>query len=141
RRRTLALLEEVDLQGGDRLLQEGFVYDLVLQHEHQHDETILQTIQLTPGPYLAELPRLPEARAAENGPVEVAGGRYPVGSDAHEPYDNEHPRHEVELRDFEIDRFPVTNGDYLRFMADCGYTRQELWSSDGWDWIMTFAPK
>jgi iron(II)-dependent oxidoreductase len=139
RERTLALLEEVDLEGHDRLLERGFVYDLVMQHEHQHDETILQTIQLMPGGYLAELPRLPEAPVAGGGMVRVPGGRYPIGSDAHEPYDNEHPRHDVELPGFEIDRFPVTNGDYLAFMADGGYTRRELWSRDGWDWIMTFG--
>jgi gamma-glutamyl hercynylcysteine S-oxide synthase len=139
RQRALALLEEVDLEGHDRLLENGFVYELVLQHEHQHDETILQTLQLMPGAYLTELPPLPEARAAEHDMVQVPGGRYPIGSDTHEPYDNEHPRHEVGLGDFEIDRFPVTNGDYLRFMADGGYTRRELWSRDGWDWILTFG--
>jgi len=139
RERALALLEEVDLEGPDRLLDGGFVYELVIQHEHQHDETILQTIQLMPGGYLARLPGLPEAGAVADGMVRVPGGRYPIGSDAHEPYDNEHPRHDVELPGFEIDRFPVTNGDYLRFMAEGGYSRRELWSRDGWDWIMTFG--
>src|SRR5215471_14395689 len=37
RDRTLALLEEIDLDAGDPLLRDGFVYDLVVQHEHQHD--------------------------------------------------------------------------------------------------------
>jgi iron(II)-dependent oxidoreductase len=69
----------------------------------------------------------------------VPAGTYPVGSDRHEPYDNEHGLHMVELGAFDIDRFPVTNGDYLRFMADRGYTRQELWSKDGWEWNLTFG--
>jgi iron(II)-dependent oxidoreductase len=93
-----------------------------------------------PGGYLAEAPPLPEPRSAETGGmVAVPAGRYLIGTDGHEPYDNEHPRHEVELPPFAIDRFPVTNGDYMRFMADGGYSLQELWSRDGWDWILTFG--
>jgi len=121
RRRTLALLEEIDLEADDPLLRDGFVYDLILQHEHQHDETILQTLQLTPGRYRDHLPGLPDGRALEPDMVCVPAGRYPIGSDSHEPYDNEHPCHETELAAFRIDRFPVSNGEYLRFMADGGY--------------------
>jgi iron(II)-dependent oxidoreductase len=139
RERALALLEEVDLEGDDPLLRDGFVYDLVLQHEHQHDETILQTLQLMPGGYLTEAPALPEGRPVVSDMVAVSAGRYPIGTDAHEPYDNEHGRHEVELAAFAIDRLPVSNGDYLRFIEDGGYTRQELWSPDGWDWMLTFG--
>ncbi len=139
RRRALALLEEADFSARDRLLAGGFLYDLVIQHEHQHNETILQELQLMPGEYLDALPPAPAGRAAERDMVRVPAGRYPVGSDSHEPYDNEHPRHEVELAAFRIDRFPVTNGDFLAFMADGGYGRPELWSSNGWDWILTFG--
>src|SRR6266700_2583133 len=139
RRRTLALLEEVDLENGDPLLRDGFVYELILQHEDQHQETVLQTIQLTPGPYVAELPPLPEGRPVPADMVAVPAGRYLIGRDGHEPYDNEHPRHEAELGAFEIDRFPVSNGDYLRFMAGGGYEREELWSPDGWEWRFIFG--
>jgi len=142
RKRTLALLEEVDLDGDDPLLRDGFVYDLVLQHEHQHDETILQTLQLTPGRYRDALPDLPDAQAdpaGANGMVAVPAGRYPIGSDRSEPYDNEHGCHPVELDAFEIDRLPVANADYLAFMADGGYDREDLWSRDGWEWRFIFG--
>src|SRR5260370_37500394 len=65
RDRALALLEEVDLESDDPLLRDGFVYDLVLQHEYQHDETILQTLQLMPGGYLTEAPALPHAQPVD----------------------------------------------------------------------------
>jgi iron(II)-dependent oxidoreductase len=139
RQRTLSLLEEVNLQDGDPLLRGGFVYDLIIQHEHQHDETILQTVQLTPGRYRDRLPPLPEPVDAEDRALLVPAGRYPVGSDLHEPYDNEHPRHEVELEAFEIDRFPVSNARYIEFMEDGGYRREELWSPSGWEWRFTFG--
>ena len=33
-----------------------------------------------------------------------------------------------------IGKYPVTNAQYARFIADKGYERQELWSADGWRW-------
>lgn len=143
RARAFNLMEELD-SGDERdpnhgLLRDGFVYDLVNQHERQHQETICQTLQLLPGGYLSELPATPPGRGIEHDMVEVPAGRYPIGTDAYEPYDNEKPCHAVELDAFRIDRFPVTNGEYLRFMEDGGYQRQELWSSNGWDWAMTFG--
>jgi gamma-glutamyl hercynylcysteine S-oxide synthase len=138
RDRSLELLEEVALDGDDPLLREGFVYDLIIQHEQQHEETILQTLQLMPGKYRDRMPDLPEGAAAEPETVCVPAGRYPVGSDAHRPYDNEHSRHEVDLAAFEIDRFPVSNGDFLRFLEAGGYASEELWSPDGWEWRWMF---
>ena len=139
RQRALTLLEEVDLEGGDPLLRDAFVYDMIVQHEHQHDETILQTLQLMPGGYRADLPAAPAGRTVSRDMVTVPAGRYPIGREDHAPYDNEGPRHDVELDAFRIDRFPVTNGDYLAFMDDGGYRRREHWSRDGWEWIQTFG--
>jgi len=141
RGRALELLEEVDLRDHDPLLRDGFVYDLIIQHEHQHDETILQTLQLIAGGYLPTLPPPRVAPPIQAGMVAVPAGRYPIGTDSAEPYDNEHPRHELDLKGFRIDRFPVSNGDYLRFMKDGGYSRPDLWEADGWDWLLTFRPE
>jgi iron(II)-dependent oxidoreductase len=139
RGRAISILEEVDLSGADPLLRDGFVYDMIVQHEHQHDETILQTLQLMPGGYLRELPAAPAGRDVEPDMVTVPAGRYPIGNGRHEPYDNERGAHEVELRSFRIDRCPVSNREYLGFMEDGGYSRRELWSASGWEWILTFG--
>jgi gamma-glutamyl hercynylcysteine S-oxide synthase len=139
RRRTLNLLEEVDLAGDDPLLREAFVYKLVLEHEDQHDETILQTIQLNPGIYLDQRPTVPPGRPVAQQAIAVPAGTYPIGSSLHEPYDNEHPRHQARVEGFAIDRLPVSNGDYLEFIQDGGYRRREVWSPDGWEWNQTFG--
>ena len=47
-------------------------------------------------------------------------------------FDNELPRHRVALEPFAIASRLVTNGEYLQFIEDGGYTRSELWLSDGW---------
>jgi iron(II)-dependent oxidoreductase len=145
RGRALALLEEADLDGDDPLLRDGYVYDLVVQHEHQHDETMLQSLQILPGGYRPPLPSLPPPAAVrEDDTVPVAAGTYPIGNPRHEPYDNESPRHTVILDDFRLDRFPVTCGRYLRFVEAGGYTRRELWDDEGWAWLASAgarAPK
>jgi ergothioneine biosynthesis protein EgtB len=47
-------------------------------------------------------------------------------------FDNEGPRHRTFVRAFALADRPVTCGAYLEFMRDGGYTRPELWLSDGW---------
>ena len=58
RERVLAVLDRIELDPADPLLREGFAYGLVVQHELQHGETMLQTLQLSelpyPGPTSAE---------------------------------------------------------------------------------------
>jgi iron(II)-dependent oxidoreductase len=49
-------------------------------------------------------------------------------------YDNERPRHRVELDRFSIARTPVTNGAYLEFIRSGGYRQPELWAPRGWEW-------
>lgn len=47
-------------------------------------------------------------------------------------YDNESPRHKTWLEPYELANRLVTCGEWLEFMSDGGYTRPELWLSDGW---------
>jgi ergothioneine biosynthesis protein EgtB len=47
-------------------------------------------------------------------------------------FDNETPRHSVFLAPFSLATRPVTCAEYLAFMDDNGYTRPELWLSEGW---------
>ncbi|MEA2352724.1 MAG: gamma-glutamyl hercynylcysteine S-oxide synthase, partial [Thermoleophilaceae bacterium] len=54
-------------------------------------------------------------------------------------YDNERPRHEVELPEFQIDALPVTSGEFMEFVEGGGYARREWWSEDGWAWIREYG--
>jgi iron(II)-dependent oxidoreductase len=110
-----------------------FIAEMLLQHEHQHNETMLQTLQLaTPGVYEPERPA-PPARSAAGGTLAVEAGPVEVGDGGHGfAYDNERPRHGRELTAFRIDRAPVTNALYAEFVTDGGYARRELWEPEGW---------
>lgn len=141
RSRVLARLETVDVgPEAPPLLREGYIYQLVVQHEAQHQETILQTLQLKQGePYRAPRAMVPPAGGAIVAPgamVRFPGGEVEIGTDDRiVAYDNERPRHRVQLRPFWIDVAPVTNGEYLEFMEAGGYRRRELWSEAGWRWL------
>lgn len=139
RRRVFVALEQVDFDGSSPLLRDGFVYGMVLQHEYQHDETILQTLQLKQGePYRAPrgAPEPPVRVDLEPGAmVRFPGGEVTIGTDARSvEYDNERPAHTIELAPFLIDVAPVTNAEYLAFIEDGGYQRDELWSPEGRAW-------
>jgi iron(II)-dependent oxidoreductase len=144
RARTLDVLDGVDLESGeDRLLADGFVYELLLAHEHQHTETMLQLIQMidgyepveivetpSPGP---DTPGEPEMVLVEGGTVELGAG--PDGF----AYDNERPRHAVELDPFLIDRTPVANREYAEFVKDTGADPPMYWEPDGEGWWVRTA--
>jgi iron(II)-dependent oxidoreductase len=122
RERTLSVLGEVS----------PFIAEMLVEHEHQHNETMLQTLQLAePGVYAPE--RRHRAGEAATGTIVVSAGTVVLGDPgAGFAYDNERPRHTVELAGFRIDRSPVTNAEYSEFVEAGGYRRPELWSPAGW---------
>jgi gamma-glutamyl hercynylcysteine S-oxide synthase len=138
RERTLGLLEGADLgESGDSLLGDGFVYEMVMRHEQQHSETILQTLQImTAERYEPPARRsLPEAEPITGEMALVPAGSFEMGAPARGfAYDNERPRHTVDTPGFLIDRVPVTNGALIEFIEDGGYRRPELWRPEGWTW-------
>ena len=155
---SLRLLESVDLVGDDELLRRGFVYRMVLQHEAQHQETMLQALDIPADEWgycdatleatvdAADKPS-DEARWSrstaggerqdrdDEDRVRVPSGAFVLGTeDRSRAYDNERRSHEIELDAFDIERFPVTNRRWLCFMDDGGYRRHELWSPEGAAW-------
>ncbi|HSV40098.1 MAG TPA: ergothioneine biosynthesis protein EgtB [Nocardioidaceae bacterium] len=135
RRRALDSLETIPLEGGP-LLDGGFVYGLVLQHEHQHDETMLATHQLRRGePVLAEHAPAPPQAGLLPAEVLIEAGPFEMGTST-DPwaYDNERPAHVVDLPAYLIDTVPVSNAAYLAFVEAGGYDDERLWTEGGWRW-------
>jgi iron(II)-dependent oxidoreductase len=135
RRDSLDLLERIDFDDDDPLLRDGFVFGLVAQHEQQHVETMLATLQLRAAPYPfadepAPVPRLPLAPE-----VHVPEGTFLMGADDTPwAYDNERPLHEVDLPAFWIDTTPVTNRAFVEFIEAGGYHDPSFWDEMGWSW-------
>jgi gamma-glutamyl hercynylcysteine S-oxide synthase len=132
RDRSLDVLDRANLtRDGD------FVWQMVLQHEHQHNETMVQCMLLAePGAVVQPRPaRTPITLERMPSMVRIDAGTFLMGDDGEGfAYDNERPRHEVHVDAYEIDRMPVTNGQYAAFIDDGGYERPELWTDEGWAW-------
>ena len=136
---ALSILRRLDLDPGRPLLLAGYVYSMTAQHEAQHQETMLQALDLRRdlapyGPARARSVPSPR-RVDDTDRVMVAAGPFVLGTDDRTAaYDNERPAHPANVDAFEIDRFPATVRRYAQFVAEGGYGRQELWSTRGWAW-------
>jgi gamma-glutamyl hercynylcysteine S-oxide synthase len=142
RERTLDVLDGVDVapDADDPLLREGFVYEMLLAHELQHNETMLQLLQMVDGYESALVDAALAVAPAADGPetVAIAAGEYGIGAPGRGfAYDNERGRHRVELAAFEIDRTPVSNGAYIEFMEATGAESPLYWDRDGEAWVST----
>jgi gamma-glutamyl hercynylcysteine S-oxide synthase len=137
-REARAYMEEVRERSAEAIagrgVGDGVLVELVVRHELQHCETMRQTMAiaglLPPGEGILEpLPATTEEwLTVPAGAFEMGAG--PDGF----AYDNERPRHAVELADFQIARRPVTNASWMRFSEGGGYERREWWSREGWAW-------
>jgi ergothioneine biosynthesis protein EgtB len=110
---------------------------LGVNHEQQHQELILTDLKHA----WAATPFHPvyrETLADKGNPPPNRWQAFPEGLIwiGHEQtgfaFDNESPRHQVFLRDYQLASRLVTNAEYLTFVNDGGYDRPELWLSDGW---------
>jgi dimethylhistidine N-methyltransferase len=110
---------------------------LGIAHEEQHQELILMDVlhllaqsSLKPA---YDIKACPDAGGKPGRFQLRPGGLVDIGHEgAGFAFDNEGPRHRTWLQPFEISDRLVTNGDWLAFMQDGGYSRPDLWLSDGW---------
>lgn len=148
RHRVVERLDEID----------PWLVELTIQHEQQHNETMLQLLAQIEGyeppaalaaGFLAP-PRAPhhiELREAASRAYRPAPGRpdwiaFPQGEYriGHAPvqgfgYDNEGGEHDRRLDAFEIAVRPVTNGEFIEWIELGGYTKADWWSLQGWHWL------
>lgn len=129
-------MHDVRLRSAQALSRRGVgdstIYELVLRHELQHTETMRQTMAL-----VGLLPEgePPAGQRCEPGWLEVAAGPFEMGAASEGfAYDNERPRHALEVPGFEIARSPVSNANWTSFDEAGGYDQREWWSEEGWAW-------
>ncbi|WP_404479342.1 ergothioneine biosynthesis protein EgtB [Novosphingobium sp. BL-52-GroH] len=119
----------------------GDLAELGIQHEQQHQELLLTDLK-----HLFSRNPLGPAYAPPGDPgnsediplrwIAGAEGLAAIGSDGLGfAFDNELPRHPSWLAPHALANRPVTNGEWIEFMADEGYASAALWLSDGWDWV------
>jgi iron(II)-dependent oxidoreductase len=122
----------------ERGVGDGVLCEMVLRHELQHSETMRQTMDIAGLLTATEQARMQAPLGVEEpaaGWLEIPAGAFAMGaSELGFAYDNERPRHDVEVPTFAIARRPVDNGSWMRFSEGGGYERREWWSREGWSW-------
>jgi len=115
---------------------------LGIHHEQQHQELIVTDVKN--GLWTNPLRPAYRAPASSNAAEPLSSlrwqsfgeGIYSAGFAGEGfAFDNEGPTHNVYLTPFRLASRLATNGEYLEFMRDGGYSNPLLWLSDGWDTV------
>ena len=115
------------------------IVEIGLHHEQQHQELLLTDLlhafaQNATNPVYDPSWHWPQSRHTATVPGSVVSGIHTIGHrNSGFCFDNERPAHQELLQPVRVARALVTNGDWLEFIADGGYTTPSLWLSNGWD--------
>jgi ergothioneine biosynthesis protein EgtB len=141
RRALMDAIEPVaDRSGSDTLADRGRIFEVAIEHELMHQETLQYLFQQLPLHMKrrpADMPSYLFEGAAKSDTLEIRGGPVVLGADFDSlpfGWDNEFPAYPTTVGDFAIDRTPIRNAEFLEFLMDRGYERPELWREDDWQW-------
>lgn len=114
---------------------------VAVEHRLMHAETLAYLHHRMP--YAQKVPQhqpAMDARPRKREMVKVPAGRITLGrsrSEGRFGWDNEFAAHRVDVPEFRIDKFMVTNGEFLEFAEGGGYDNRTLWKEADWRWIET----
>ncbi len=112
--------------------------NVAVEHRLMHAETLAYMLHRLPTnrkiapPHTPRLTLVPVASA----PIDIPAGPVSLGLSRASDFgwDNEFEQHTVDVPPFVIDRYKVTNREYLEFLNAVGYGNRALWSADDWTW-------
>lgn len=132
--------DDIGERTDDPLCEGHRVYDVVLEHELMHHETLLYMLaELDPKRKRAprRTPRPVGGPAPRQSTIAIPAGEVHLGADFDRVpfgWDNEFPSRRVAVPAFSIQRYPVTVEAFRAFVDDGGYEREELWRPGDFDW-------
>ena len=125
---------------GRETISSGALMNVAIEHRLMHAETLAYMFHQLPLERKVPPPRQSaiDGSSIEARMVQITAGSATLGLSRHDPsvfgWDNEYEAHTVTVPPFVIDRYKITNGQYLQFMVAGGYDERSLWSQDGWAW-------
>lgn len=130
----------------DKVLQEAPEQKLylVLEHRLMHAETFVYMLHNVPLESRIELSSPPTEtgrRSPAQKMIPIPGGRVTLGKSPDQEFgwDNEFGRHEVDVADFAISKYKVTNGEYRKFV-EAGANPPHFWKNRSGEWrLQTMA--
>lgn len=135
----LLLMEMIPPFSEQPLFKDEYIENFIIQHYAQHFETIHMVlsqiaIKNDKGQYIPD--NNLTANSLNREMSHIKHGDHTVGGERPFAYDNELPRHIIHLDNYYIANTPITNSQFLSFIEDAGYSREELWSKEGWQWCI-----
>ena len=139
-----AILESLDVVprtfSNNIMAQGGRVFDMVLEHEYMHQETLLYMLQELPMEQKnrpAWAPRYAFNAAPASRSIHIPAGKARLGARFYElnfGWDNEFSTVTVDVPAFDVDSLPVTNGEFFEFVESGSYDDERFWLPADWKW-------
>lgn len=114
--------------------------NVAIEHRLMHAETLTymfhqlplhQKVSVSPTPRIVQAPIQPAM-------IEVPAGSARLGISRRDEdqfgWDNEYEAHDIDVPAFAIDKYKVTNSQYLEFISAGGYEQPDYWSEEEWNW-------
>jgi gamma-glutamyl hercynylcysteine S-oxide synthase len=130
---------ELETNGASLAAADSTLLHVAIEHRLMHAETLAYLFHRMPYSekvYQRQSPILGRGSSAEM--VSIPAGTTTLGLRRESQkfgWDNEFEMHQLHVPEFHIDKFMVTNGDFLRFVLDGGYDQRQLWKDADWEWI------
>ena len=113
--------------------------NVAIEHRLMHAETLAYMLHQLP--LEAKIPPASQSQAVASrvnpAMIEIPAGRATLGlsrASGNFGWDNEFEEHSVEVPAFAIDKYKITNREYLEFLTSEGYENEEYWTDADWDW-------
>jgi iron(II)-dependent oxidoreductase len=119
---------------------EATIIDMAIEHRLMHAETLAYLLHRLPYAMKHGHPDPPLAASTDATRPEsilIPAGRATLGlgrESGRFGWDNEFEAQVVSVPEFSIDRHKVTNGRFLEFVNEGGYSQKIFWSDEDWAW-------
>ena len=113
--------------------------NVAIEHRLMHAETLAYMLHQLPLERKVRKERAPELVVSPSVPgmIEIPAGRATLGMSSQDGafgWDNEFEAQTVDVPAFAIDKYKVTNRQYLDFITAGGYENIAFWTKEDWDW-------
>jgi ergothioneine biosynthesis protein EgtB len=132
-------LSDPDFSGRDGFPL-GTLLNVAIEHRLMHAETLAYMLHQLP--FNRKIQQIeapgPVTPPVDHRSIEIPAGQVTLGlsRDGNSfGWDNEYEAHIVDVPAFSIDRYKVTNRQYLDFISAGGYENENFWSTEDWSWI------
>jgi iron(II)-dependent oxidoreductase len=131
----------LDGMAGDCGVTLSQLTNVAIEHRLMHVETLAYMLHRLPLNLKRVRTNLPAPRAPQVRPqmTVIPAGAVTLGLQHNGTFgwDNEFEEHSVFVPAFRIDTYKVTNSQYLRFVAEGGYSEKSFWTDAAWDWLQS----